>query len=96
LFVDLKLHLDAPCVGASMAQQRIALACSHRGYIQMYAITNFGLDEISPKDILHEHSPIKSLTACDTLGVFTTLHSRNEIMVDGKNFWKYMVSLIHV
>ena len=64
-----------------MAEYRIAIACALRGYIRMYAITINGLDEISPKDILHEHSPIKSLTGCDTLGLFTTLNNINEIMV---------------
>lgn len=65
-----------------MAEQRIAIACALRGYIQIYAITAFGLDEIAPKNILPEHSPIKSLTACDTLGIFSTLNSLNEIMVN--------------
>jgi len=64
-----------------MAEYRIAIACALRGYIRMYAITINGLDEISPKDILQEHSPIKSLTGCDTLGLFATLNSINEIMV---------------
>jgi len=64
-----------------MAEQRIAIACALRGYIQMYSITIYGLDEISPKDILHEYSPIKSLTGCDTLGLFATLNNINEIMV---------------
>lgn len=68
-----------------MAEQRIAIACAQRGYIQLYAITNFGLDEIAPKDIIHEHAPIKSLTACDTLGIFATLNSLNEIMVRKKS-----------
>lgn len=65
-----------------MAEYRIAVACAQRGYIRMYAITISGLDEISPKNILHEHSPIKSLTGCDTLGIFATLNKANEIMVD--------------
>ena len=65
-----------------MASQRIAIACALRGYIQIYAITTFGLDEIAPKNFIPEHSPIKSLTACDTLGIFTTLNTLNEIMVD--------------
>jgi hypothetical protein len=64
-----------------MAEYRIAIACALRGYIRMYAITINGLDEISPKDILQEHSPIKSLTGCDTLGLFATLNNINEIMV---------------
>ncbi len=65
-----------------MAENRIAIACANRGYIQMYSITINGLDEIAPKDILHEHSPIKSLTSCDTLGIFSTLNNVNEIMVN--------------
>ena len=64
-----------------MAENRIAIACALRGYIRMYAITTYGLDEISPKDILYEHSPIKSLTGCDTLGLFASLNNMNEIMV---------------
>ncbi len=64
-----------------MAEQRIAIACALRGYIRMYAITSYGLDEITPQDILYEHSPIKSLTACNTLGLFSTLNNQNEIMV---------------
>jgi hypothetical protein len=64
-----------------MAENRIAIACALRGYIRMYTITTYGLDEISPKDILHEHSPIKSLTGCDTLGLFASLNNINEIMV---------------
>jgi hypothetical protein len=64
-----------------MAEQRIAIACALRGYIRMYAITSYGLDEIIPQDIIYEHSPIKSLTACDTLGLFSTLNNLNEIMV---------------
>ena len=64
-----------------MAEYRVAIACAYRGYIRMYAITMHGLDEISPKDILYEHSPIKSLTGCDTLGLFATLNNANEIMV---------------
>ena len=77
-----QIHLDAPCISAAMAEQRIAIACALRGYIQIYAITTFGLDEIAPKNILPEHSPIKSLTACDTLGIFATLNTLNEIMVN--------------
>jgi hypothetical protein len=69
-----------------MAEQRIAVACALRGYIQMYAITSNGLDEISPKDILHEHSPIKALTGCDTLGIFSTLNNMNEIMVNERRW----------
>ncbi len=65
-----------------MAEQRIAIACALRGYIRMYSITSYGLDEITPQDILHEHSPIKSLTGCDTLGLFSTLNNQNEIMVN--------------
>ena len=49
---------------------------------KMYSITNYGLDEIPPKDILYEYSPIKSLTGCNTLGVFVTLNTNNEIMVN--------------
>lgn len=64
-----------------MAESRIAIACAFRGYIRMYAISTYGLDEIAPKDILREHSPIKSLTACDTTGIFASLNSVNEIMV---------------
>ena len=64
-----------------MAENRIAIACDFRGYIRMYAINMYGLDEVAPKDILHEHSPIKSLTACDTTGLFASLNSINEIMV---------------
>jgi len=64
-----------------MAEQRIAIACALRGYIRMYSITIYGLDEIIPKDILHEYSSIKSLTGCDTLGLFATLNNINEIMV---------------
>ena len=64
-----------------MAESRIAIACAFRGYIRMYAISTYGLDEIAPRDILREHSPIKSLTACDTTGIFASLNSVNEIMV---------------
>lgn len=64
-----------------MAENRVAIACALRGYIRMYAITINGLDEITPKDILYEHSPITSLTGCDTLGLFATLNKANEIMV---------------
>lgn len=69
-----------------MAGQRVAIACALRGYIQIYAITAFGLDEIAPKNFIPEHSPIKSLTACDTLGTFATLNTLNEIMVDNDKF----------
>jgi hypothetical protein len=64
-----------------MAEHRIAIACALRGYIRMYSIKIDDLDEIAPKDILYEHSPIKSLTGCDTLGLFATLNIMNEIMV---------------
>ena len=64
-----------------MADHRIAMACAQRGYIRMYNITIDGLDEITPKDILREHSPIKSLTGCDSLGLFASLNNANEIMV---------------
>ena len=67
-----------------MAEQRIAIACTLRGYIRMYSITIDGLDEIFPKDIIHEYPPIKSLTSCDTLGLFITLNNINEIMVKNK------------
>ncbi|CAF4622067.1 unnamed protein product [Rotaria sp. Silwood1] len=83
--LGLPIRLDAPCIGAAMAEQRIAIASYSRGYIQMYAIAINGLDEISPKDILHEHSPIKSLTGCDTLGLFATLNTTNEIMLWTRN-----------
>lgn len=65
-----------------MAEQRIAIACALRGYIRMYEITISGLDEIAPKDIIHEYSPIKSLTSCDALGLFATLNNMNEVMVN--------------
>jgi hypothetical protein len=65
-----------------MAEQRLAIACALRGYIRIYSITIYGLDEIVPKDILHEYSPIKSLTGCDSLGLFATLNNINEIMVN--------------
>lgn len=68
-----------------MSENRIAIACNLRGYIQMYTITMNGLDEIAPKDIFHEHSPIKSVTGCDALGLFATLNSLNEIMVNKIN-----------
>ncbi|CAF5137935.1 unnamed protein product, partial [Rotaria magnacalcarata] len=76
------IRLDAPHIGSAMAENRVAIACNLRGYIQMYTITQEGLDEISPKDILHEHSPIKSVTGCDALGLFATLNTTNEIMVN--------------
>ncbi|CAF0778709.1 unnamed protein product [Adineta steineri] len=79
------IRLDSPCIGAAMAEYRIAIACALRGYIQMYLITIHGLDEISPKDILYEDSPIKSLTGCDTLGLFATLNNANEIILWTKN-----------
>ncbi|CAF4515317.1 unnamed protein product [Rotaria sp. Silwood2] len=83
--LGLSIRLDASCIGAAMAESRIALACNDRGYIQMYSITINGLDEVSPKDILHEHSPVKSLTGCDTLGLFATLNTANEIMLWTRN-----------
>ncbi|CAF0980083.1 unnamed protein product [Rotaria sordida] len=83
--LGLAIRLDAPCIGAAMAEHRIAIACNQRGYIQMYSLTINGLDEISPKDILYEHSPIKSLTGCDTLGLFATLNTQNEIMLWTRN-----------
>ncbi|UJR31151.1 hypothetical protein I4U23_018658 [Adineta vaga] len=83
--LGIAIHLDAPCIGAAMAEYRIAIACAYRGYIRMYAITINGLDEISPKDILHEHSPIKALTGCETIGLFTTLNNTNEIMLWTRN-----------
>ncbi|CAF1143690.1 unnamed protein product [Adineta ricciae] len=83
--LGITIHLDAPCIAAAMAEYRIAIACAYRGYIRMYAITIHGLDEISPKDILYEHSPIKSLTGCDTLGLFATLNNTNEIMLWTRN-----------
>ena len=64
-----------------MAEHRIAIACSLRDYIQMYSINISGLNEIAPKDILHEYSPIKSLSGCYSLGLFATLNHKNEIMV---------------
>lgn len=64
-----------------MADNRLAIACAGRGYIRMYAVTTNGLDEISPKDILHEHSPIKSITGCESSGLFASLNNLNEIMV---------------
>lgn len=79
--LGIPIHLDAPCIASAMAEQRIAIACALRGYIRMYAITSYGLDEITPQDILYEHSPIKSLTACNTLGLFSTLNNQNEIML---------------
>jgi hypothetical protein len=47
----------------------------------MYSILPQGLDEITPKDILYEDSPIKSLTAIDLLGLFVSLNSANDITV---------------
>ena len=72
-----------------MADNRIAIACAFRGYIRMYSITNNGLDEISPKDILYEHSPIKSLTGSESSGLFTSLNNVNEIIVKRiERWWK--------
>jgi hypothetical protein len=64
-----------------MADNCIAIACVERGYIRMYSILPQGLDEITPKDILYEDSPIKSLTAIDLLGLFVSLNSANDITV---------------
>ena len=64
-----------------MADVRLAIACQSRGYIRMFSVTDDGLDEISPKDILHEHSPIKSITGCESSTLFASLNNLNEIMV---------------
>ena len=64
-----------------MAENRLAIACAARGYIRMYAVGNDALDEIARKDILHEHSPIKSITGCESSGLFASLNHLNEIMV---------------
>ncbi|CAF1188376.1 unnamed protein product, partial [Didymodactylos carnosus] len=79
----LKIQLDAECVGSAMANSHLAVACAARGYLNMHSIVleyDYTVD-ITSKDILHEFAPIKCVSGCDALGIFSTVNAVNDIML---------------